>query len=45
MADRLTDSEFDEYRNGAFFTHVGEHMRDWLDCLDALRRTPAVADD
>ncbi|EMA61183.1 hypothetical protein [Halorubrum lipolyticum] len=45
MADRLADSEFDEYRNGAFFTHVGEHMRDWLDCLDALRRTPAVADD
>ena len=45
MADRLADGEFDEYRNGAFFTHVGEHMRDWLDCLDAIRRTPAVADD
>ncbi|MUW15530.1 alpha-1 4-glucan-protein synthase [Halorubrum sp. CBA1125] len=45
MADRLVDGEFDEYRNGAFFGHVGEHMRDWLDCLDALRRTPAVADD
>jgi hypothetical protein len=45
MADRLADGEFDEYRNGAFFTHVGEHMRDWLDCLGALRRTPAVADD
>ncbi|MFC7116399.1 alpha-1 4-glucan-protein synthase [Natronoarchaeum sp. GCM10025703] len=45
MADRLADGEFDEYRNGAFFTHVGEYMRDWLDCLDALRRTPAVADD
>jgi len=45
MADRLADGEFDEYRNGAFFTHVGEHMRDWLDCLDALARTPAVADD
>jgi hypothetical protein len=45
MADRLADGEFDEYRNGAFFTHVGEHMRDWLDCLDTLRRTSAVADD
>ncbi|TKX65408.1 alpha-1 4-glucan-protein synthase [Halorubrum sp. SP9] len=45
MADRLADGEFDEYRNGAFFAHVGEHMRDWLDCLDAIRRTPAVADD
>ena len=45
MADRLAEGEFDEYRNGAFFAHVGEHMRDWLDCLGALRRTPAPADD
>ncbi len=45
MADRLVEGEFDEYRNGAFFAHVGEHMRDWLDCLGALRRTPAPADD
>ena len=45
MADRLADGEFDEYRNGAFFTHVGEHMRDWIDCLDAIRRTSAVAGD
>jgi hypothetical protein len=45
MADRLAGGEFDAYRNGAFFAHVGERMRDWLDCLDAIRRTPAVADD
>lgn len=36
MADRLVEGEFDEYRNGAFFNHVGEYMHDWLDCLDAL---------
>ena len=45
MADRLADGTFDSYRNGAFLTYVGEHMREWLDCLDAIRRTPAVADD
>ena len=45
MADRLADGTFESYRNGAFLGYVGEHMRDWLDCLDAIRRTPAVADD
>jgi hypothetical protein len=45
MADRLADGTFDSYQNGAFLRYVGEHMRDWLDCLDAIRRTPAVADD
>ncbi|MCL7417163.1 MAG: alpha-1 4-glucan-protein synthase [Halalkalicoccus sp.] len=45
MARALADGEFDEYRNGAFFNHVGEHMREWLACLDALDRIPAVADD
>ena len=45
MADRLADGTFESYRNGAFLRYVGEHMRDWLDCLDAIRRTPAVADD
>ena len=45
MADRLADGTFESYRNGAFLTYVGEHMREWLDCLDAIRRTPAVADD
>jgi hypothetical protein len=47
MARRLADGEFDQYRNGAFLTHVGEHMLDWLSCLDALEptRVPAAADD
>jgi Reversibly glycosylated polypeptide len=45
MARALVDGEFGEYRNGAFFNHVGEHMQEWLACLDALDRIPAVADD
>ncbi|MGM0718253.1 MAG: alpha-1 4-glucan-protein synthase, partial [Halobacteriota archaeon] len=47
MAHRLADGEFDEYRNGEFFNHVGAYMLDWLDCLDTLAsvKTPAVADD
>ncbi|WP_123619915.1 alpha-1 4-glucan-protein synthase [Halorubrum sp. CSM-61] len=45
MADALADGEFSEWNNGAFLNHCGEYMRDWLDCLDAIRRTPAVADD
>ena len=45
MADALAAGDFSEWNNGAFLTHCGEYMRDWLDCLDAVRRTPAVADD
>ncbi len=45
MADRLASGSFEQYRNGAFFTHVGEYMRDWLDCLDAIKRAPVPADD
>jgi len=45
MADALADGEFSEWNNGAFLNHCGEYMRDWLDCLDAVSRTPAVADD
>ncbi|WP_336344565.1 alpha-1 4-glucan-protein synthase [Halalkalicoccus ordinarius] len=45
MGRRLAEGEFDEYRNGAFLNHVGESMLDWLECLDALSRVPAVADD
>jgi len=44
-ADALAEGDFSEWNNGAFLNHCGEHMRDWLDCLDAIRRTPAVADD
>ena len=45
MADRLASGSFEQYRNGAFLTHVGEYMRDWLDCLDAIKRAPVPADD
>jgi hypothetical protein len=49
MARRLVDGEFGGYNNGAFLNYVGEHMLDWLSCLDALatERTAAVvaADD
>jgi hypothetical protein len=47
MGRRLADGEFDDYRNGAFLGHVGEHMLEWLECLDALEptRVPAAADD
>jgi hypothetical protein len=50
MANRLADGDFSELNNGAFLNHVGEYMRDWLDCLDALapldaERQPVTADD
>jgi hypothetical protein len=36
MADALVDAEAD-YRNGDFLAFAGEHMHDWLDCVDELR--------
>ena len=36
MADALLGAEAD-YRNGDFLAFVGEHMHDWLDCLDELQ--------
>ncbi|MFC7074570.1 alpha-1 4-glucan-protein synthase [Halovenus rubra] len=36
MAHELAAGDFSSYNNGAFFNHVGEHMLDWLDCLDQL---------
>jgi hypothetical protein len=51
MADALAEGDFSQWTNGAFLNFVGEHMRDWLDALDALE-TPrtethatVVADD
>ena len=38
MATALADGEFD-YENGEFLNFVGEHMQDWLACLDALDAT------
>ena len=46
MADALAGGEFEAWTNGDFLTFVGEHMRDWLDCLDALdagRPVPSAA--
>ncbi|WP_226480462.1 alpha-1 4-glucan-protein synthase [Natrinema amylolyticum] len=43
MADELADGDWEAYNNGAFFNYVGEHMRDWLDCLSALERATPVA--
>ena len=46
MADAFADGEFEAWTNGDFLTFVGEHMRDWLDCLDALdagRPVPSAA--
>ena len=45
MADALAEGDFSEWNNGAFLNHCGEYMRDWLDCLDALNRTRALAGD
>ena len=36
IATALTRGNYSEYENGEFLTFVGEHMFDWLDCLDAL---------
>ncbi|MFB6362158.1 MAG: alpha-1 4-glucan-protein synthase [Halobacteriales archaeon] len=40
MGHALTDREFD-LRNGEFLNYVGEHMLDWLDCLEALDQAAA----
>jgi hypothetical protein len=48
MADRLASDDFPDLNNGAFLTHCGEYMLDWLDCLDALapiEPEPVPADD
>jgi hypothetical protein len=50
MADRLAEGDFSGLNNGAFLNHVGDYMRDWLDCLDSLSALdaeprPVPADD
>jgi len=49
MADEFAEGEFSEWTNGEFLNFVGEHMRDWLDALDALETeahaAPEVAAD
>ena len=51
MADALVAHDWSDCENGAFLPYVGEHMHDWLACLDALdpgsvaSRAAASADD
>jgi hypothetical protein len=53
IADAMAEGEFDQWENGAFLNYCGEHMRDWLACLDAIdpgsiegkAKAPAPADD
>ncbi|AWB26477.1 alpha-1 4-glucan-protein synthase [Halococcoides cellulosivorans] len=45
VADRLEAADSDAYRNGEFLHQCGTCLHDWLDCLNALERVPAVADD
>ncbi|MFB6131527.1 MAG: alpha-1 4-glucan-protein synthase [Salinigranum sp.] len=50
LADHLADGDWSDLRNGGFLRHVGERMREWLACLDAISgvdadRPLAVADD
>jgi len=39
MGRELAAGDFSEYENGAFLNYVGEHMLDWLECLDELGTT------
>ncbi|MFC6719150.1 alpha-1 4-glucan-protein synthase [Natrialbaceae archaeon GCM10025810] len=43
MAFELAEGDWSEYNNGDFFTSVGEHMLDWLECLDKLERAVLAA--
>ncbi|WP_096389676.1 alpha-1 4-glucan-protein synthase [Halopenitus persicus] len=36
MGRELAAGDYESYNNGAFFNYVGEHMCEWVDCLDAL---------
>ncbi|MFT4921755.1 MAG: hypothetical protein ACI8XM_000961 [Haloarculaceae archaeon] len=52
MAHELIEGDFEDYENGEFLNYVGEHMLDWLDCLDALSAqqtattgVPSIGDD
>jgi hypothetical protein len=37
IASRLRSAEVEDFQNGDFLAYVGEHMTDWLACLDRLR--------
>jgi hypothetical protein len=36
IAEAMATGDFDQWENGAFLNYCGEHMREWLECLDAL---------
>ncbi len=42
LANRLQTVDADEYQNGDFLAYLGALMADWVACLDALERVPAV---
>ncbi|MFT4891587.1 MAG: hypothetical protein ACI9YT_002521 [Halobacteriales archaeon] len=46
LADALVAGDWSDLENGEFLAHVGEYMRDWLDCLEELgdrRLRPSTA--
>jgi hypothetical protein len=43
MARALKDADVADLDNGAFLQYVGEHMADWLACLEALDASDPVA--
>jgi hypothetical protein len=42
IAEDLAGDDWEQWNNGAFLTHVGEYMLDWLDCLDAIATRPTA---
>jgi hypothetical protein len=47
VGERLVESDYEEYNNGAFLAECGEYLLDWVDCCAELadQRAAAVADD
>ncbi|SEH62250.1 Reversibly glycosylated polypeptide [Halopenitus malekzadehii] len=43
MGRELAEGDYESYNNGAFFNHVGEHMCEWLDCLETLNGLEGVS--
>jgi hypothetical protein len=44
IGQELAASDFEAYENGQFLNFVGEHMLEWLDCLDALGAAETTAE-
>jgi hypothetical protein len=43
MAEELETGDFEAWTNGTFLNYCGEHMRRWLNCLDAIETSATVA--